>query len=70
MKVCAMDYTFHPTLVEPFYRHFMNANFLSEPEADRAEVIAKFQKTLPLYTEQDLRMMLRSSWRPAKVAAW
>ncbi len=69
-KVSAGDYTFHPVLVAPFYLQFMNANVLSMPEDERGRLAAKFRETLPLYSDRDLRYMLRWSWRPAKVAAW
>ncbi len=64
------DYTFHPILVAPFYLQFMNANVLLMPTHERARLIEQFRETLPLYSSKDLRYMLRSSWRPAKVAAW
>ena len=63
-------YTFHPILVQPFYLDLMNAGLLARPKEKRDEVVEKLRQTLPLFSDDDIRGMLRSSWRPAKVAAW
>jgi len=65
-----MDWTFHPTLVEPFYLLVMNANVLSETEAKQAEFMKSLGQAAASVTDDELLEMLRSSWRPAKVAAW
>lgn len=65
-----VDLTFEPDLVEPFYLNFMNANILALPVEEQASIAARFRETLPSYSDDLLVAMLRSSWRPAKVAAW
>ena len=66
-----MDYTFHPTLVEPFYGLLMAGNFL-RPNiiVNHPEFASNLKSTLPAYSNLDLRVMLQDSWRPQKVAAW
>lgn len=64
-----IDYTFHPKYVEPYYLMLMNANFIREPE----KAPDLFRNLRLLSHELDnaqLSIMLKSSWRPAKVAAW
>jgi hypothetical protein len=64
-----IDYTFHPKYVEPYYLLLMNANFIREPE----KAPDLFRNLRLLSHELDnaqLSIMLKSSWRPAKVAAW
>src|SRR5688572_128744 len=64
-----LDYTFHPVYVNPYYGLLMNANFVRETE----QVPKLFQGLRTIEKELDdfqLISMLRSTWRPAKVAAW
>jgi len=63
------DYTFHPLYVDPYYLLLMNANFVREPEKapDLFNGLKKIEKELD---NVELTYMLRSSWRPSKVAAW
>lgn len=63
------DYTFHPDYVNPYYLLLMNANFVRYP----AEIPGLFNGLKKIEKELDntqLTYMLRSSWRPSKVAAW
>ncbi len=64
------DWTFHPKYVEPFYRHFMNANIVREPPEVRAPLLAEFRLRATELDDCQLGEMLESTWRPAKVAAW
>lgn len=64
------DLTFHRTLVEPFYLHFLAANIAREPADQARSVLALFKRTLPEYSTTLLQEMLASAWRRAKVAAW
>ena len=65
------DLTFHPTLVAPFYAHFMNGNIVTlAPPEERARVWREFREVMGTVEDDTLLAMLRSSWRPAKVAAW
>jgi len=63
------DYTFHPVYVDPYYSLLMNANFVREPEKvpELFNGLKKIEKELD---NVELTYMLRSSWRPSKVAAW
>jgi hypothetical protein len=63
------DYTFHPEYVDPYYLLLMNANFVREPESIPGlfSGLKKVEKELDNF---QLTRMLRSSWRPSKVAAW
>jgi hypothetical protein len=63
------DYTFHPDYVDPYYLLLMNANFVSRPE----HIPGLFNGLKKIEKELDnvqLTHMLRSTWRPSKVAAW
>ncbi|NBW38400.1 MAG: hypothetical protein EBR30_25925 [Cytophagia bacterium] len=63
------DYTFHPEYVEPYYGLLMNANFVGQPDSTPRlfNGLKKIEKELDTF---QLVSMLRSSWRPSKVAAW
>jgi len=64
-----IDYTFHPKYVEPYYLLLMNANFIRDPE----KAPDLFRNLKLISSELDnaqLAIMLKSSWRPSKVAAW
>jgi len=63
------DYTLHPDYVAPYYLLLMNANFVRESE----NIPGLFNGLKKIEKELDnvqLTYMLRSSWRPSKVAAW
>ncbi|MFD0997851.1 DUF6000 family protein [Ohtaekwangia kribbensis] len=67
--IAMIDYTFHPKYVEPYYLLLMNANFIREPE--KAPDLFRNLKLLSRELDNaQLSIMLKSSWRPAKVAAW
>lgn len=70
MKPSVTELAFHPELVAPFCQQFMNANVLALSGDARASLAARFRQALPSYSRDLLATMLRSSWRPAKVAAW
>jgi hypothetical protein len=64
-----IDYTFHPKYVEPYYLLLMNANFIRDPE--KAPDLFRDLRQLSLELDNSqLSIMLKSSWRPSKVAAW
>lgn len=63
-------WSFHPTLVEPFYASFMNGNILCCSTKEQKRVLADFYRRLPEYSNVMLREMLFESWRSQKVAAW
>lgn len=65
-----MDWTFHPTLVAPFYGHLMRANITSYSLADRKPILEAFRVRAAEVSDEQIQSMLFSSWRPAKVAAW
>jgi len=63
------DYSFHPDYVVPYYGLLMNANFVTEPK----NIPVLFNGLKKIEKELDnvqLTDMLKSSWRPSKVAAW
>ena len=65
------DLTFHPTLVVPFYGHLMNGNIVTlTPSEERVRLWCEFREVMRTVSDDMLVAMLRSSWRPAKVAAW
>jgi hypothetical protein len=65
------DWTFHPTLVAPFYMHFMGGNIVTTASAEeRGNVLREFHGRAREVTDSQLREMLRSTWRPSTVAAW
>lgn len=67
--IAMIDYTFHPKYVEPYYLLLMNANFIREPE--KAPDLFRNLKLLSAELDNaQLAIMLKSSWRPSKVAAW
>ncbi len=64
------DWSFHPTLIEPFYSVFMNGNILRSSHEEQRRILADFHRRLPEYSDAMLREMLYQSWRSQKVAAW
>src|SRR5437762_12882413 len=65
------DWTFHPTLVAPFYMHFMAGNIVTTTSAEeRVNVLNEFRARAREVTDGQLREMLASTWRPSTVAAW
>ena len=65
------DWVFHPTLVSPFYLHLMGGGIVTTTHAaERRAVLAKFRARANEVTDQQLREMLASSWRPSLVAGW
>lgn len=65
------DWTFHPTLVAPFYLHFMGGNIVTiTSPVERAIILKEFRTSALEVTDSQLLEMLRSSWRPSTVAAW
>lgn len=65
------DWTFHPTLVAPFYLHFMGGNIVTTtPASERLTVLTEFRARATEVNDTQLREMLASTWRPSIVAAW
>lgn len=64
------EWSFHPTLVAPFYLELMNANVLRLSGQERADFMAAFRQASARVTDEELQQMLDSSWRPGKAAAW
>jgi len=64
------DWTFHPRFVSPFYMQLIGGNLAALAPPERAALHAEFHARAAEITEPELLEMLRSSWRPATVAAW
>lgn len=56
--------------MKPCYLRLMNANIVHDSPEEQARFAVLFKAALPKYRDADLEAMLRSSWRPSKVAAW
>ncbi len=67
------DWTFHPTLVAPFYLQLMAGNIGNTAlvgEDERRRLLAELRARAAEVTDSQLHEMLASSWRPSLVATW
>ncbi len=64
------DWTFHPTLVAPFYGSLMRANIAYYPPEKQEQVLSAFRILAMEVSDQQILEMLNSTWRPSIVAAW